>query len=233
MNRTVKLSDFETTATRLVDAGKIPGVVAMVADESRALYSWVTGFVDIEKQRQLHVDDVFFIASMTKIVTALACVQLVEQGRVDLEEDASAIVPKMVAKVLTGFDVSGEPVLREPKRKVTVRHLLTHTSGQTTDVWNPNTIRYIAAMKLPPVPGCKLEAFMTPLVFDLPGQIVPGSGNIVEQMGASFLIPAGNPSAAFQGDFSISETGRHFFCATDEIIQNDFFSVGWSPTYGI
>jgi len=170
MNRTVKLSDFETTATRLVDAGKIPGVVAMVADESRALYSWVTGFVDIEKQRQLHVDDVFFIASMTKIVTALACVQLVEQGRVDLEEDASAIVPKMVAKVLTGFDVSGEPVLREPKRKVTVRHLLTHTSGQTTDVWNPNTIRYIAAMKLPPVPGCKLEAFMTPLVFD------PGDG---------------------------------------------------------
>jgi methyl acetate hydrolase len=57
----------------------------MVADESRVLYSWVTGFADIEKQQRLQVDDVFFIASMTKIVTALACVQLVEQGHLGLE----------------------------------------------------------------------------------------------------------------------------------------------------
>jgi methyl acetate hydrolase len=169
MNSEVKLSDFETTATRLVEAGKAPGVAAMVADESRVLYSWVTGFADIKKQRRLQVDDVFFIASMTKIVTALACAQLVEQGHLGLEEDASAIVPKMVVKVLTGFDINGQPVLREPKRKVTVRHLLTHTSGQTTDLWNSDTIRYIEVMKLPPVPGCRPEAFMTPLVFD-PGE---------------------------------------------------------------
>jgi methyl acetate hydrolase len=169
MNSGVKLTDFETTATRLVDAGKAPGVAAIIADERRVLYSWATGFSDIEKQQRLNVDDVFFIASMTKIVTAVACVQLIERGRLSLDDDASAIVPKMVAKVLTGFDVNGQPVLREPKRKVTVRHLLTHTSGQTTDLWNPDTIRYIDVMKLPPVPGCKVEAFMTPLVFD-PGE---------------------------------------------------------------
>jgi CubicO group peptidase (beta-lactamase class C family) len=169
MKGVVKLSDFEMTATRVVDARKAPGVVAMVADQGSILYSWATGFADIGKQQKLRVDDVFFIASMTKIVTAVACVQLVEQGRVGLEDDASAIVPKMVAKVLTGFDAKGEPVLREPKRKVTVRHLLTHTSGQTTDLWNPDTIRYIEVMKLPPVPGCNPKAFMTPLVFD-PGE---------------------------------------------------------------
>ena len=50
-----------------------------------------------------------------------------------------------------------------------MRHLLTHTSGQTTDIWNALTIRYIKAMKLPPVPGCMTEAFRTPLVFD-PGE---------------------------------------------------------------
>src|SRR5262249_21663802 len=153
MRSEVKLSDFERTATQLVDAGAVPGVAAMVADDSSALYSWATGFADIEKQRRLKVDDGFFIASIIKIVTPVACVQLVEQGRLGLDDDAAAIVPKMVAKVLTGFDANGQPMLREPKRQVTVRRLLTHTSGQTTDVWNPDTIRYIEAMKLPPVPG--------------------------------------------------------------------------------
>jgi CubicO group peptidase (beta-lactamase class C family) len=75
----------------------------------------------------------------------------------------------MVAKVHTGFDAEGRPILREPKTRVTVRQLLTHTSGQTTDIWNPSTIRYIQAMNLPPVPGCTVEAFRTPLVFD-PGE---------------------------------------------------------------
>jgi CubicO group peptidase (beta-lactamase class C family) len=170
MKSVVKLSDFEMTASRLVDARKAPGVVAMVADQGAILYSSATGFADLGKQRKLRIDDVFFIASMTKIVTAVACVQLIEQGRLGLDDDASAIVPQMVAKVLTGFDAVGQPVLREPKRKVTVRHLLTHTSGQTTDLWNPDTIRYIEVMKLPPVPGCNPKAFMTPLVFD------PGDG---------------------------------------------------------
>src|SRR5262245_39906811 len=164
------LTDFEATADRLTEAGTLPGVAAMVADHSYVLYQSVFGFADLEKRRLLRVDDVFFIASMTKIITALACVQLIEQGRVGLEDDASAIVPQMVAKVLVGFDADGLPILREARRKVTVRHLLTHTSGQTTDLWNPDTIRYIKVMKLPPVPGCRPQAFMTPLVFD------PGAG---------------------------------------------------------
>jgi methyl acetate hydrolase len=169
MDSMVKLSVFEATAMRAVASRALPGVVAMVADQDDILYSAVFGVADVTTRAPLHLDDVFFIASMTKFITALACVQLIEQGRLGLEDDASAIVPKMVAKVLTGFDSAGQPILREPRRKVTVRHLLTHTSGQTTDLWNPDTIRYIEVMKLPPVPGCKPEAFMTPLVFD-PGE---------------------------------------------------------------
>jgi CubicO group peptidase (beta-lactamase class C family) len=166
----VKLSDFEATARRLIADGALHGVAAMVADERSSLYQSAFGFADLEKHKELGIHDVFFIASMTKIITALACVQLIEQGKLGLEDNASAIVPKMVAKVLTGFDANGQPMLREPTRRVTVRHLLTHTSGQTTDLWNADTIRYIEVMKLPPVPGCKPEAFMTPLVFD------PGDG---------------------------------------------------------
>ena len=169
METTVKLSGFEAAASRAVASGALPGVAAMVADQGDVLYSAVFGVADVTTGAPLRLDYVFFIASMTKIITALACMQLIEQGKLGLEDDASAIAPRMVAKVLIGFDSAGQPVLREPKRKVTVRHLLTHTSGQTTDVWNANTIRYIEAMKLPPVPSCKPEAFMTPLVFD-PGE---------------------------------------------------------------
>lgn len=131
---------------------------------------------------------------MTKIITSVACAQLIEQGRLTLDDDASLIVPGMVAKVLTGFSDDGRPILREPRRVVTVRHLLTHTSGQTTDLWNPDTIRYIREMKLPPVPGCRPEAFMTPLVFD-PGdgwEYGVGSdwvGQIVEKISGERLEP--------------------------------------------
>jgi methyl acetate hydrolase len=169
MDSAVRLSGFETAASRAVASGALPGLAAIVADQGDVLYSAAFGVADITTGAPLRLDDVFFIASMTKIITALACVQLIEQGRLGLEDDASAIVPRMVVRVLTGFDGAGQPILREPKRKVTVRHLLTHTSGQTTDLWNADTIRYIEAMKLPPVPTCKPEAFMTPLVFD-PGE---------------------------------------------------------------
>jgi methyl acetate hydrolase len=170
METTVKLSGFEAAASRAVASGDLPGVAAMVADQDDVLYSAVFGVSDVTTGAPLQLDCVFFIASMTKIITALACMQLIEQGKVGLEDDASAIAPRMVVKVLIGFDSAGQPIVRKPKRKVTVRHLLTHTSGQTTDVWNASTIRYIEAMKLPPVPSCKPEAFMTPLVFD------PGDG---------------------------------------------------------
>jgi methyl acetate hydrolase len=169
IDSTIKLLGFEATARRAVASGAFPGVAAMVANKDEVLYSAVFGCADATTGVPLRLDDVFFIASMTKIITALACVQLIEQGKVRLEDEASAIVPRMVAKVLTGFDSAGQPIVREPKRQVTVRHLLTHTSGQTTDVWNSDTIRYIEAMNLPPVPTCKPEAFMTPLVFD-PGE---------------------------------------------------------------
>jgi CubicO group peptidase (beta-lactamase class C family) len=169
MDVAVSLPTFEAEALRQIAAGALPGVAGMVANERDVLYGRAFGVGDIDTGQPLRVDDVFFIASMTKAITSLACAQLIEQARLGLEDDAAALVPKMVAKVLTGFDANGQPILRDPRRKVTVRHLLTHTSGQTTDIWNASTIRYIEAMKLPPVPGCTTEAFRTPLVFD-PGE---------------------------------------------------------------
>jgi methyl acetate hydrolase len=165
----ISLPGFEAAARDAVATGALHGVAGVVADASHNLYCHAVGYGDAVAKTPIHVDDVFFIASMTKAITALACTQLIEEGRIGLDDDAAALVPQMVAKVLTGFDQDGKPILREPKSRVTIRQLLTHTSGQTTDIWNADTIRYIEAMKLPPVPGCTTEAFRTPLVFD-PGE---------------------------------------------------------------
>ena len=97
--------------------GALPGVAGMVADEREVLYGRAFGVGDIDTGRPLRVDDVFFIASMTKAITSLACAQVIEQARLGLEDDAAALVPRMVAKVLTGFDANGQPILREPRRK--------------------------------------------------------------------------------------------------------------------
>lgn len=113
------------------------------------------------------VDSVFWIASMTKAVTTAAAMQMVEQGKLVLDQPASEILPELASpKVLEGFDAAGTPQLRPAKRAITLRQLLTHTAGYTYDIWNGNTGRYEKYANLPGIISCKNEALKTPLDFD-------------------------------------------------------------------
>ena len=113
------------------------------------------------------VDSVFWIASMTKAVTTAAAMQMVEQGKLKLDQPASEILPDLAAaQVLEGFDAAGKPQLRPVKRPVTLRQLLTHTAGYTYDIWNENTGRYEKQANLPGLITCKDDALKTPLAFD-------------------------------------------------------------------
>lgn len=161
---------FEAAARQAVEAGQFPGVVGMAVSADKLLYQGAFGVADAAKGDRLTTDAVFFIASMTKAITSLACVQLIEQGRIGLEQQAATILPEMARhQVLTGYDSVGRPQLRAPARPITVRHLLTHTSGHSTDIWNAMTKRYIEVMDLPPIPTCKNGALATPLASD-PGE---------------------------------------------------------------
>ncbi len=124
-----------------VERKDVPGVVALVTDRERVLYQNAFGVADVATGRPLTSDALFRIASMTKPVTSVALMQLVEQGKIGLDDPAEKYLPELVGlKVFESFDPStGAYQLRPASRPATVKHFLTHTSGLaypfTSETW--------------------------------------------------------------------------------------------------
>ena len=160
-------ASIDQALTAAVKSGRVPGVVALAANDKGTIYSGAFGVRSLAGPQPMTVDSVFWIASMTKAVTTVAAMQMVEQGKLKLDQPASEILPDLAsAQVLEGFDAAGQPQLRPAKRPVTLRQLLTHTAGYTYDVWNADTGRYEKQANLPGVITCKNDALKTPLAFD-------------------------------------------------------------------
>ena len=124
-------SDLDASLRAAVEAKDVPGVVALVATRERVLYQSAFGVADVATGRALTSDALFRIASMTKPVTSVALMQLIEQGRVGLDDPAEKYLPELAGlKVFEKFDAStGAYQLRPASRPATVKHFLTHTSG--------------------------------------------------------------------------------------------------------
>ena len=152
---------IDAVLRRGVDAGDMPGVVALAATADGLLYEGAAG---------LAPDAVFRIASMTKTVTCVAAMQLVERGKLSLEAPVPAIDPALaLPQVLDGFDAAGAPRLRPAKRPITLRHLLTHTAGFCYEIWDADMARYVPTSGMPSTTTGKVAALRMPLVFD-PGE---------------------------------------------------------------
>jgi CubicO group peptidase (beta-lactamase class C family) len=93
-----------------VSAREIPGVVAMAANEQSVLYEGAFGLRNMAGTARMSADTIFRIASMVKLLTSGAALQLVEQGKLRLDEPAANIDPTLASiEVLAGFDAKGEP----------------------------------------------------------------------------------------------------------------------------
>lgn len=148
----------------------VGGVVAMAATQKGLVYEGAFGTADVAAGTPMSPDTVFWLLSMTKAFTATACMQLVEQGRIHLDDEAAKYLPELAApRVLEGFAADGTPRLRPAMRAITVRHLLTHTSGFTYSIWSEALTRYEQATGMPDIATCKNAAFTAPLEFD-PGE---------------------------------------------------------------
>ena len=165
--KTAAQTTIDQVLRQAAETKDVAGVVAMAATDDGVLYQGAFGKRDLAKNSDMTLDSVFWIASMTKAITAAAAMQLIEQGKLQLDQPMGALLPDLAApQVLEGFDDKGEPRLRPAKRAITLRHLLTHTAGFTYDIWNANTARYVKYGQLPGIITCKNAALKTPLAFD-------------------------------------------------------------------
>jgi len=179
-------SDLDSILQGAVNARQVPGVVAMAATDRAVIYEGAFGPRCLGTPAKMSTDTVFRIASMVKLLTSVAAMQLVESGKLSLDEPASNVDPELGAiPVLTGFDVKGQPQLRPPLRPITLRNLLTHTSGFSYPLWDENAVRYYAiAHKTKGLPG-------RPLFFDPDSKWSYGGG--IDKVGRLVEIASGEP----------------------------------------
>src|SRR5262245_6497949 len=124
-------SALSTFFTDAVARGEVPSVVAMVVDRDKVLYHEAFGKQNVAKNLPMAKDTIFRIASMTKAVTSVGVMQLVEQGKVGLDDEISKYLPRLKSpEVLSKVDERAATYQTQPaKRPITIRQLLTHTSG--------------------------------------------------------------------------------------------------------
>ena len=238
--RTRRLSaadGLDETLRAAVKLRAIPLAAAMVATASNTLYEGAFGKRDSASGIDATIDSIFRIASMTKPVTAVAAMQLVEQGKLGLNEPVARHLPQLgKLQVLAGFDKdTNKPLLRPARKPVLLRHLLTHTSGFVYENWDANLVRYLK-QSAPVDPNAVAPA--DPLMFepgtrweygtsmDWAGRLVEAvSGqtleeyfqrNILRPLGmtdTSFIVPADKFDRLVcawqrQGDGSLKESPR-------------------------
>jgi CubicO group peptidase (beta-lactamase class C family) len=124
-------SALSTFLGNAVARGDVPGIVAIVVDRDKVLYHEAFGKQNVAKNVPMAKDTIFRIASMTKAVTSVGVMQLVEQGKLGLDDDVSKYLPRLKnPQVFSKVDEKAGTYLTQPaKRPITIRELLTHTSG--------------------------------------------------------------------------------------------------------
>ena len=122
---------LDTSLRSAIERKDVPGVVALITDRKGVIYQGAFGVADVATGRPLTSDALFRIASMTKPVTSLALMQLVEQGKIGLDDPAEKYLPELAnPQVIESFDAAtGAYQLRPASKVPTVRQFLTHTSG--------------------------------------------------------------------------------------------------------
>jgi methyl acetate hydrolase len=181
---------------QLLSAGNVPGVAVAAVFPDGELVSAAAGVRDVTTGAAMSPDSVVWIASMTKAITAAAAMQQVEQGRLSLDAPIASVLPQLAElQVLEGFDAGGKPKLRPSRVPVTLRHLLTHSSGFVYDLWNADMSRYLETTGTPGVISCANAALNLPLVFD------PGTawdyGIGIDWAGKAVEAVSGKPLGAY------------------------------------
>ena len=115
-----------------LDSYKLAGVVSLIADKSgKVHYKNLLGYADIEAKKPISEDNVFWIASMTKMFAGASIMMLADEGKVSLDDPVTKFIPQLTNWMVVEEKDSSHVLLKPLVRPVTVRHVLSHTSGLT------------------------------------------------------------------------------------------------------
>jgi len=148
-----------------VDKHELAGAVALVADKNKVLSVESVGFADIAAGKVMKQDNIFWIASQSKPMTAVAVMMLVDDGKISLDDPIEKYLPEFRGQMVVTEKDSEHVVLRKPKHPITVRETLNHTSGMP----------FKSAIEEPTLDGLSLSSAvrsyaMTPLLSE-PGTV--------------------------------------------------------------
>src|SRR6478752_3427003 len=115
-----------------LDSYKLAGVVGIIADrEGRVHYKNLMGYADVEAKRPISEENVFWIASMSKMFVGASIMMLADEGKVSLEDPVTRFIPQLEKWMVIEEKDQSHVLLKSLVRPVTIRHLLSHTSGLT------------------------------------------------------------------------------------------------------
>jgi CubicO group peptidase (beta-lactamase class C family) len=174
-----------------VDRARLSGAVVLVADRDRVLTLEPVGFADVAARTPMRPDALFWIASQSKPITATALMMLVDEGKVRLDDPVDRYLPEFREQWVAVERDQGHMVLRRPKQPVTVRHILSHTSG----------LPFASALERPTLDGLPLRVAagsyaMTPLQWE-PGSKYQYSNAGINTAGRIIEVVSGVPYEDF------------------------------------
>ncbi len=207
-----KFSRIDAVLQDAVARGAVAGVVALAGDAGGTRYEAGFGRRDLASTAMMDPDSVVWFASMTKIITSVAAMQLVERGRLSLDGPIAEILPGLAnPQVMIGTEANGTPKLRPAHGPISLRQLLTHTAGFGYDIWNEEISPVFKALGLPRVPETAEQHARIPLLFDpgtqwnysiatdLVGQAVAAASgmDLADYLATHILGPLGMIDCAF------------------------------------
>ena len=183
-----------------IKAAGLPGAAAAARLPNGEAVEAAAGVRGADNPAPMTPDTQFWIASCTKALTAVAAVQLVEAGLVGLDDPLGGHLPGVAnPQILQGFDDAGQPRLVPATQPVTLRRLLTHTSGYAYPFTSPNLVRYVE------VTGANVNGAEAPLVFE------PGTGWVygigIDWAGQLVQALSGQPFATYLRDRVLTPLG--------------------------
>ena len=162
------MTTLKTILDDAVAAGHAPGLIAAAITPAGERLAAASGIRAVGSADAMTLDTLCWIASCTKAITSVAALQLVERGLIDLDAPVGKYLPLLAApQVLVGFDAAEKPITRPAKTPITLRHLLTHTSGLAYNFFSADLTRYLSAT------GAAMPIDASP---DIPLLFEPGTG---------------------------------------------------------